>query len=140
MLPGTGRKQGFSCDTYGQKEIASRRTVGWVVTKAAELMSHALNHDKTGACQTWVRRIQAFEDMNDPTCTGAATYNISLFFSVFLPTLYSHNFILSISEERTEKGTSGICPHPMLFYLPSPYRTHTATRRRTHSHRENLPV
>lgn len=42
MLPGTNRKQGFSCDTHGRKEIGSK-TVEWVVTEAAKL-SHALNH------------------------------------------------------------------------------------------------
>lgn len=37
-----------------------------------------------------------------------AAYGISLSISVFLPSLYSHNLLLNIFGERTEKGSPGV--------------------------------
>lgn len=38
---------------------------------------------------------------------------------------FSHNFLLSVFRESTEKGPSGICSHSVLFYLPSPSHPHS---------------
>lgn len=107
--------------TPTEEETASRRTVGWVVTEAAEL-GHALNN-----LWPWAGREdgsptdsgQGFGERSNPTCA----YSNAPSFSVFLPALLNY-FLYNYIQEKDREDPSRI----VLFYLQSPSHPHSCQK------------
>lgn len=107
--------------TPTEEEIASRRTVGWAATEAAEL-GHALNN-----LWPWAGRQdgsltdlgRGLGERSNPTCAYSNTPS----FSVFLPPLPDY-FLYNYIQEKDREDPS----RTMLFYLQSPSHPHSCQK------------
>ena len=107
ILPGTNRKQGFSC----QRKDAASRTVGQVVMEAAEL-SHALYH---------LRQDGSLSDLCqwEPSFQEHEMQTASHFPSLSFWQLFAHIiFLFNIFGKWTEEGPPGIFPQHILLSIP----------------------
>lgn len=107
ILPGTNRKQGFSC----QRKDAASRTVGQVVMEAAEL-SHALYH---------LRQDGSLSDLCqwEPSFQGHEMQTASHFPSLSFWQLFAHIiFLFNIFGKWTEEGPPGVFPQHILLSIP----------------------